>query len=63
MCREILTGATPVSALADQQYPSTAMGDGLAVFLVPPQIARLRKPVMVCDAPDVCFQQVVHSGG
>ena len=50
MVRDMLLGATPAAALADQRYLLTAVGAGLAVFLLHPQIARLGKPVMVFDA-------------
>jgi uncharacterized membrane protein YeiH len=50
MVRDILLGATPAAALVDQRYLLTAVGAGLTVFLLHPQIARLGKPVMVFDA-------------
>lgn len=50
MLRDMLLGATPVAALADERYLLAAVAAGLVVFFCHPLLARLGKPVMVFDA-------------
>lgn len=50
MIRDVLLGAAPPAALADQRFLLAAGAAGLAAFLAHPLIARLGKPVMAFDA-------------
>lgn len=50
MLRDMLLGATPVIALADERYLLVAVAAALVAFFFKPLISRLGKPVMVFDA-------------
>lgn len=50
MLRDMLLGATPVIALADERYLLVALGAALVAFFCMPVMSRLGKPVMVLDA-------------
>ncbi|AGL20212.1 trimeric intracellular cation channel family protein [Actinoplanes sp. N902-109] len=48
--RDLVIGAVPPLAFADWRYAVTAVGASLAVFWFHPQLARLRRTVLVLDA-------------
>lgn len=50
LIRDVLLGAAPPAAVADQRYLLAAGAAGLAAFLAHPLIGRLGKPVMAFDA-------------
>ncbi|PTE20759.1 hypothetical protein C5F48_15740 [Cereibacter changlensis JA139] len=50
MLRDMLLGATPVVALADERYTLVALAAALVAFFFKPLISGLGKPVMVFDA-------------